>query len=339
MLFRFTLLRMLKPFYTFSTAPMMDWSDRHWRVFVRLLTKHSLLYTEMITAKALIRGNLDRLTQHSPSEYPLAFQIGGSEPEELYQAVNKVTDFGFCEFNLNLGCPSGRVRAGHFGAALMADPDRVSECICAMRSGVRLGRQEITVKIRLGIDNQEVNNSLPEFIEMLNNAEVKRVIIHARKAILNGLSPKQNREIPSLDYSIVRKMKKKFSNLKIVVNGGLKTVNECVSHLDHLDGVMMGRAAYHTPKELLKVDPLIYGTKSPCNSTEEALLAYRPYVEKTLAKGFPLRNCTRHLVGLYHNVPGAKQFRQILSEQSHKSGADWNVIEKALSALIKIDNS
>jgi tRNA-dihydrouridine synthase A len=317
---------------------MMDWSDRHWRVFARTLTKKALLYTEMITASALVHGDLEKLTEHSPSEYPLALQIGGSNPDELYQATARVKDLGFCEINLNLGCPSDRVQAGCFGAALMANPTKVSECFNAMRNASGSAGPKITAKIRLGIDDQNPEDTLPDFIEMLNNSNITHVIIHARKAILGGLSPKQNREIPPLNYKLVHQIKNEFPEMEIVLNGGLKTIDQCISELGSLDGVMVGRAAYQNPTILLRVDRDIFKEDPPNQTAFEALLSYRSYIEQVLAKGFPLKHLTRHLVGLYHEVPGARQFRRILSERAHLAGADWSVIEDALAAIPNVEN-
>ena len=317
---------------------MMEWSDRHWRVFARTLTKKALLYTEMVTAPALVHGDLEKLTQHSPSEYPLALQIGGSNPDELYQATARVKDLGFCEINLNLGCPSDRVQAGCFGAALMANPTKVSECFSAMRNASGSTGPKITAKIRLGIDDQNPEETLPDFIEMLNHSNINHVIIHARKAILGGLSPKQNREIPPLNYKLVHQIKNKFPEMEIVLNGGLKTIDQCISEIGSLDGVMVGRAAYQTPQILLHVDREIFNIDPPHQTAFEALLSYRPYVEQVLAQGFPLKHLTRHLVGLYHQIPGARQYRRILSERAHLPEAGWSVIEDALTAIPNVEN-
>jgi tRNA-dihydrouridine synthase A len=317
---------------------MMEWSDRHWRVFARTLTKKALLYTEMVTASALVHGDLEKLTEHSPSEYPLALQIGGSNPDELYQATARVKDLGFCEINLNLGCPSDRVQAGCFGAALMANPEQVSECFHAMLNAAGPNGPKITAKIRLGIDDQNPNETLPLFLDMLNRSNINHVIIHARKAILSGLSPKQNREIPPLNYELVHQMKSNFPHMEIVLNGGLKTLDQCIAELGSLDGVMVGRAAYQTPQILLDVDREIFNDEPPHQTAYDALISYRPYVEKVLAQGFPLKHLTRHLVGLYHEVPGARQYRRILSERAHLPGADWSVIENALAAIPNVEN-
>ena len=327
----------LNPF-RFSTAPMMEWTDRHWRVFARTLTRKALLYTEMITARALIHGDLERLTEHSPAEYPLALQIGGSNPDELYQATNRVKDMGFYEINLNLGCPSDRVQAGCFGAALMADPKRVSECLSAMRDASGSSGPKITAKIRLGINDQNPEHSLPQFMDMLNDSKINHVIIHARTAILGGLSPKQNREIPPLNYDLVHHMKKQFPKIEIVLNGGLKTIDQCQAELGSLDGVMIGRAAYQTPQILLQVDRQFFHEDPPNHNAFGALLSYRPYVESLLALGLPLKHLTRHLVGLYHQVPGARNYRRILSERAQLPGADWAVIEEALAAIPNVEN-
>ena len=312
---------------------MMEWTDRHWRRFARTLTKHALLYTEMVTAKALIHGNLDHLTAHSPEEYPLALQIGGAEPEELFQAVIRTRALGFCEINLNLGCPSDRVQSGAFGAALMKHPSQVAECLDAMSQASGMTGPEITAKIRLGVDDDDVNHTLPRFLDMLNGSPIQRVIIHARKALLGGLSPKQNREIPPLDYGLVHQMKKQFDSMQIILNGGIESVEHGLVAADGLDGFMLGRAAYQRPHTLLQIDPLVFGQAPPQKTARDALLAYRPYVESVLAAGFPLKHVTRHLVGLYHEVPGARQFRRILSERAHQRDADWSVIADALNAI------
>lgn len=317
---------------------MMEWTDRHWRVFARTLTRRALLYTEMVTAPALIHGDLERLTEHSEVEYPLALQIGGSNPDELYQATSRVKDMGFYEINLNLGCPSDRVQAGCFGAALMASPEQVSECFHAMLNAAGANGPKITAKIRLGIDDQNPNETLPVFLEMLNRSNISHVIIHARKAILGGLSPKQNREIPPLNYELVHQMKNNYPQMEIVLNGGLKTLDQCIAELGSLDGVMVGRAAYQTPQILLNVDRKIFNDEPPHQTAYDALISYRPYVEKVLAQGFPLKHLTRHLVGLYHEVPGARQYRRILSERAHLPGADWSVIEDALAAIPNVEN-
>lgn len=320
----------MTPAYRYSTAPMMDWTDRHWRVFARMLTRHALLYTEMVTAPALIHGNLAYLTAHAPSEYPLALQLGGSKPEELALAVKYVKDLGFCEINLNLGCPSDRVQAGAFGAALMASPEQVARCLIAMQDASGSDGPEITAKIRLGINDQNEEDSLPEFIQVLDTVGIRRIIIHARKAILGGLSPKQNREIPPLNYPLVYQIKKNFPHLTIILNGGLKSSTSCLAQLAHVDGVMVGRHAYQMPSTLLDVDPLFFQAPAPHSCVEDALQAYRPYVEQGLRQGLPLKHFTRHLVGLYHEVPGARLYRRTLSESAHRPGADWSVVDSAL---------
>ena len=319
--------------YRYSTAPMMDWTDQHWRVFARTLTRRALLYTEMVTAPALVHGNLEYLTAHDPSEYPLALQLGGSKPEELALAVKRVRDLGFCEINLNLGCPSDRVQAGAFGAALMANPDQVARCLIAMQDASGAQGPEITAKIRLGINDQNEEDSLPEFIQVLDRIGIQRIIIHARKAILGGLSTKQNREIPPLNYPLVYQIKKNFPHLTIILNGGLKSSASCLAQMNQVDGVMVGRYAYQMPSCLLEVDPLFFQSPPPHASVEDALEAYRPYVEQGLQKGLPLKHFTRHLVGLYHEVPGARLFRRVLSESAHRPGADWSVVDSALGHI------
>ena len=323
--------------YRFSTAPMMEWTDRHWRMFARTLTRKALLYTEMVTAPALIHGNLERLTQHSKEEYPLALQVGGSDPDELYKATEYVKDLGFYEINLNLGCPSDRVRAGCFGAALMTNPNRVSECFAAMLNAAGSQGPLVTAKIRLGVNDQNTENTLPKFLEMLRRKNVRRVIIHARKAILGGLSPRDNRKIPPLNYDLVQKMKNQFTDMEIILNGGLETLDQCIKQLSVFDGVMVGRAAYQKPQILLGVDHHVFRSDPPHDTAFEALMAYQPYVDSVLAQGFPLKHLTKHLVGLYHNVPGARAYRRILSERSHLPGANWKVVEDALAAIPNVE--
>lgn len=323
----------MKPAYLYSTAPMMDWTDRHWRVFARTLSRHALLYTEMVTAAAIVHGNLDYLTAHDPCEYPLALQLGGSTPAELAEAVRRVRTLGFCEINLNLGCPSDRVQAGSFGAALMADPNRVSACLMAMQEAAGATGPEITAKIRLGIDDQNEENTLPAFIQMLDHIGIQRIIIHARKAILGGLSPKQNREIPPLNYSLVYQIKKQFPHRTIILNGGLNSTQQCQEQLAQVDGVMVGRHAYQHPASLLDVDPVFFGVSAPASSIFAALDHYRPYVERGLKQGLPLKHFTRHLVGLFHEVPGARLFRRTLSETAHRPDADWSVVDSALNYI------
>ncbi|MBU26228.1 MAG: tRNA dihydrouridine(20/20a) synthase DusA [Gammaproteobacteria bacterium] len=323
--------------YRFSTAPMMEWTDRHWRMFARTLTRKALLYTEMVTAPALIHGNLERLTQHSKEEYPLALQVGGSDPDELYKATEYVKDLGFYEINLNLGCPSDRVRAGCFGAALMTNPNRVSECFAAMLNAAGSQGPLVTAKIRLGVNDQNTENTLPKFLEMLRRKNVRRVIIHARKAILGGLSPRDNRKIPPLNYDLVQKMKNQFTDMEIILNGGLETLDQCIKQLSVFDGVMVGRAAYQKPQILLGVDHHVFRSDPPHETAFEALMAYQPYVDSVLAQGFPLKHLTKHLVGLYHNVPGARAYRRILSERSHLPGANWKVVEDALAAIPNVE--
>lgn len=311
----------------------MDWTDRHWRVFARTLTRHALLYTEMVTAAAIIHGNIDYLTAHDPDEYPLALQLGGSNPNELAEAVRRVRTLGFCEINLNLGCPSDRVQAGSFGAALMADPNRVSACLMAMQEASGSTGPEITAKIRLGIDDQNEENTLPLFIQMLDRVGIQRIIIHARKAILGGLSPKQNREIPPLNYPLVYRIKKQFPHRTIILNGGLTSTQQSVDQLSHVDGVMVGRDAYQKPARLLEVDPVFFGVPAPSASIAAALEHYRPYVERGLKQGIPLKQFTRHLVGLFHEVPGARLFRRTLSETAHRPDANWSVVDLAMQYI------
>lgn len=315
-----------------SVAPMMDWTDRHCRYFHRLMSAETLLYTEMVTAPAIVRGDHARLLAHDAREHPLALQLGGSEPEELAQAVKIAAEFGYDEYNLNCGCPSDRVQSGTFGAVLMKDPGRVAECVAAMRD---VAPKEVTVKCRIGVDDQEPEDVLPEFLARIVAAGVERVSIHARKAWLQGLSPKENRDIPPLDYPLVYEMKALFPHLHISINGGIMTLDEAKSHIEQgLDGAMVGRAAYHAPAEvLLQADQVIFGRQSQPKSAEAVALQMLPYIEAHLENGGRLHQVTRHMLGLFAGRPGARGWRRVLSEKGTREGAGVATVKEALEQV------
>lgn len=313
-----------------SVAPMMDWTDRHDRYFLRLISRHVLLYTEMVTTGAILHGDRQRLLGYAPQEHPVALQLGGSEPQALAQCARISEDFGYDEVNLNVGCPSDRVQTGRFGACLMAEPELVADCVAAMRQAVNI---PVTVKTRLGIDDRDSYAELTHFIGTVAAAGCEVFILHARKAWLNGLSPKENREIPPLRYDVVRTIKNDFPQLSISLNGGVKSLDEVAAHLDALDGVMIGREAYHNPYLLHAVDQRFYGAKQPPLSRREVLEAYLPYVAQQLGSGLKLNQMTRHILGLYQGLPGARAFRRVLSEQAHRPGAGLEVIRQALAAV------
>ncbi|WP_425044164.1 tRNA dihydrouridine(20/20a) synthase DusA [Primorskyibacter sp. S87] len=313
-----------------SVAPMMDWTDRHCRYFHRLLSSQTLLFTEMVTAPALVRGGAMHLLDHDTAEHPLALQLGGSDPEELAQAARIGAEAGYDEINLNCGCPSDRVQSGTFGAVLMTDPGRVAECVAAMRATVDV---EVTVKCRIGVDDQDPEYVLPEFLARIIAAGCERATIHARKAWLKGLSPKENRDIPPLDYDLVFRMKQLFPNLHISINGGVTTLEQAQALLEGgLDGVMIGRAGYHQPAEILcKADRDIFGqAEAAVTDPAEAALAMLPYIEAHLASGGRLHQVTRHMLGLFAGRPGARQWRRTLSEGATRPGAGPELVQAAL---------
>ncbi|KIC42262.1 tRNA-dihydrouridine synthase A [Ruegeria sp. ANG-R] len=310
---------------------MMDWTDRHCRFLHRLLSSQTLLYTEMVTAPALVRGRALHLLDHNPQEHPVALQLGGSDPHELAQAAVMGAGAGYDEINLNCGCPSDRVQSGTFGAVLMRDPARVAECVAAMQEAVDV---EVTVKCRIGVDEQEPAQVLPVFLEQIKAAGCQRVTIHARKAWLQGLSPKENRDIPPLDYDLVHRMKAEFPDLHISINGGITTLAQAQAHLDSgLDGVMIGRAAYHQPTDILAAaDPQLFGVgqvADPIQVVQKML----PYVEAHLADGGRLHQITRHMLGLFAGRPGARNWRRILSEGAVRDRAGPEVILQALEPI------
>jgi tRNA-dihydrouridine synthase A len=308
-----------------STAPMMDWTDRHCRYFHRLLSPHARLYTEMVTSAALVRGRQLRLLEHSQQEHPVALQLGGSDPKELAEAARLGAEAGYDEINLNVGCPSDRVQSGRFGACLMREPALVGECVKAMRDAVPV---PVTVKCRIGVDDQDDYADLQHFTETMLEAGVEVLVVHARKAWLQGLSPKENREIPPLDYPRVYRLKREFPQLLVIINGGITTAEAVQEHLAHVDGVMLGRAAYHDPYVLARVEAALHGLPLP--SRESVLQHMRPYIEAELARGTALKHISRHLLGLYQGEPGARGFRRVLSEGAHQPGAGWSLIEQAM---------
>ena len=311
-------------------APMMDWTDRHCRFFHRLLAPNTLLYTEMVTAPAAIHGDRARLLGFDASEQPLALQLGGSEPAELAQAARIGAALGYGEINLNVGCPSDRVQSGRFGACLMREPALVGDCVRAMREAVADTRAVVTVKCRIGVDEQDEYAGLAEFVENVHAAGCDTFVVHARKAWLKGLSPKENREVPPLNYERVYRLKREHPKLTVVINGGISTVAEVQEHLRHVDGVMLGRTAYHEPYRLAEIEHALFGTSLP--ERDEVIARLRPYVEAHLARGDRLQHITRHILGLYQGLPGARAFRRVLSEQAHRADADWSVVERALAA-------
>ncbi|MEQ9860590.1 tRNA dihydrouridine(20/20a) synthase DusA [Pectobacterium cacticida] len=316
----------------FSVAPMLDWTDRHCRYFLRQLTGQTLLYTEMVTTGAILHGKGDYLA-YSEQEHPLALQLGGSDPHALAQCAKLAEQRGYDEVNLNVGCPSDRVQNGRFGACLMAEATLVADCIKAMSDSTSL---PITVKTRIGIDDRDSYEFLCEFIQTVaERGECKTFIVHARKAWLSGLSPKENREIPPLDYPRVYQLKRDFPALTIALNGGVKTLEEAKTHLHYLDGVMMGREAYQNPGILAQVDRELFGIDAASPDLAGVVRAMYPYIERELSGGGALNHITRHMLGLFQGIPGARQWRRYLSENAHKPGADTAVVEHALS-LVKL---
>ena len=309
-----------------SVAPMMDWTDTHCRVFHRLLAPHARLYTEMVHANAVIHGDRARLLAMDPVEHPVALQLGGSEPELLAQAARIGAQHGFDEINLNCGCPSDRVQAGRFGACLMREPQLVAESVAAMVESCDV---PVTVKCRLGVDDDHDWDRFFAFIDTVANAGCGMFVIHARNAWLQGLSPKENREVPPLRYDWAYRLKRERPGLQIVVNGGIATQEEATAHLAHTDGAMLGRAAYHDPYLLHRLDVAWFGGEP--RTRGELLRALRAYIEEQLARGVYLKHITRHLLGLFAGERGGRAFRQVLSEGAHKPGADWSLIEHALA--------
>ncbi|MFP4161905.1 MAG: tRNA dihydrouridine(20/20a) synthase DusA, partial [Ectothiorhodospira sp.] len=305
---------------------MLDWTDRHFRYFLRLITRRTFLYTEMVTTAALMHGDAHRHLRFDPAEHPVALQLGGSDPGDLTRAARMGADWGYDEVNLNVGCPSDRVHSGRFGACLMAEPDRVAEGVRAMKAAVEI---PVTVKCRIGIDDLDSEAHLFRFVDRVASAGCDLFIVHARKAWLQGLSPKQNREIPPLCYERVHRLKAAFPQQTVVINGGLATVEQMQAQLAHVDGVMVGREAYHNPYMLAGVDAALYGDEGPVPTRHQVVERFLPYVEARLAEGLPLQTMTRHILGLFQGVPGARAWRRHLSEHAHRPGAGAEVIRQA----------
>ena len=316
--------------WRFSVAPMMDWTDRHFRVLARLHSRRARLYTEMVTSAAIVHGDRERLLAFDACEQPLAAQLGGSDPAELALAARICADFSYAEINLNVGCPSDRVQNGAFGACLMREPELVARCVAAMKQAVDL---PVTVKCRIGVDEQEPREALFAMARALDAAGVDALVVHARKAWLKGLSPKENRDIPPLDYALVHELKQAFPALPIAINGGFEALPAIRAQLPHVDGVMVGRAAYHNLSILLDVDPELFGAPAPFESSRAATLAFLPYVEARLSEGVRLADMTRHMLGLFAGRPGARAFRRHLATHAVKRGADARTVGDALDLV------
>lgn len=316
--------------HRFCVAPMMDWTDRHCRVFHRGLTRHALLYSEMVTADAVLRGDRERLIGYSDIEHPVALQLGGSDPSKLADAAQIAASAGYDEINLNVGCPSDRVQEGRFGACLMAEPELVARCISTMRAAVTI---PVTVKCRIGIDDQDSDIDFQNFVDVVSDTGCTTFIVHARKALLQGLSPKENRDIPPLNYPRVYRLKQQRPDLTIVINGGVATLDECDQHLKYVNGVMLGRTAYQNPYCLADVDRRYFGATQAPPSRADALSALLPYVEQHIERGGRLSNITRHILGLYHEQPRGRVFRRFLSENAVKPGAGVAVLAAAIDMV------
>ena len=318
------------PSARFSVAPMLDWTDRHCRYFHRLMSKEALLYTEMVTTGAIIHGKGDFLA-YNEEEHPLALQLGGSNPVDLARCAKLAADRGYDEINLNVGCPSDRVQNGMFGACLMGEAELVAQCVAAMREVADI---PVTVKTRIGIDEQDSYEFLSHFVGTVSEkGGCDNFIIHARKAWLKGLSPKENREVPPLDYPRVYQLKQDFPQLTMAINGGIKTFEEMEQHLQHLDGVMVGREAYQSPYLMAEVDQRLFGSERPIMKRREVIEAMYPYIERQLANGSYLGHITRHMLGLFQSMPGARQWRRHISENAHKPGAGIEVVQQALAKI------
>jgi len=315
----------------FCVAPMLDWTDRHCRYFYRLMSRHALLYTEMVTTGAILRGDLDRHLQFSREENPVALQLGGSDPQDLARCAEIAQAYGYAEVNLNVGCPSDKVQNGRFGACLMAEPELVAECVAAMQRVVSI---PVTVKSRIGIDDRDSYEELTDFIATVAAAGCKTFIVHARKAWLTGLSPKENRDIPPLRYDVVYQLKQDFPELDIIINGGITSLDASLDLLDHVDGVMLGREVYHNPYLLSEVDARLFGDVYPIKSRQEVIFALLPYVQQQLRAGVRLNSISRHVLGLFHGVDGARAWRRHISENATKPGADEQVLLRALEFTV-----
>lgn len=316
----------------FCAAPMMSWSDTHCRYFWRLLSKHTVLYTEMITTGALIHGDQQRFLHYHPAEHPLALQLGGSNPAELALCARMAEDAGYDEVNLNCGCPSERVQNNKIGACLMTEPHLVAECVAAMKEAVGI---PVTVKHRIGVDEMDDYDSMRHFVDTVASAGCQTFIVHARKAWLKGLSPKENRDIPPLQYDRVTQLKRERPDLEIVINGGITTIEQSQALLKELDGVMVGREAYTNPYLLAQVDQQLYGDETTAVTRLDVLDAFSDYVADELKRGIALKHMTRHILGLFQGVPGARQFRRVISEQAHRPGAGLEVLAAARQAIVE----
>jgi tRNA-dihydrouridine synthase A len=322
-------MQQLQPF-RFSVAPMMDWTDRHCRSLHRGLSSRALLYTEMVTSGAVVHGDRDKLLGHDPGQHPVALQLGGSDPAELAQAARIGEAYGYDEINLNVCCPSDRVQSGRFGACLMREPDLVAECMAAIKGAVKV---PATLKCRIGVDDQDPEESLFGLVDRCAAAGIDSFVVHARKAWLQGLSPKENRDIPPLDYELVYRLKRERPGLTIVINGGVPSVDAAVAHLEYVDGVMLGRAAYHEAGLLGEVDRRVFGLDVADVDSFEAVERYRPYLARELAAGTHLAAMSRHMLGLFHGLPGARAWRRILTVEGVKPGAGLDVVDRALEAV------
>lgn len=314
---------------------MLDWTDRHCRFFLRLISRHTLLYTEMVTTGALLHGDSPRFLDYHPVEHPLALQLGGSEPNDLARCAEMGEQWGYDEINLNVGCPSDRVQSGRFGACLMADPRLVADCVQAMQEKISI---PVTVKHRIGIDDRDSYEELCSFVGTVSATGCDTFIVHARKAWLKGLSPKQNREVPPLCYEVVYQLKQDFPALNMVINGGITSLEQTQQQLDYVDGVMIGREAYHNPWILARADELIFGDAHPVSSRHQVLQQMLPYVEAELASGIRLGNISRHILGLFQGQPGAGAWRRYISEHAHLPGAGIEVIQAAAERVLEIQN-
>ena len=310
---------------------MMEWTDRHCRYFLRLISARAFLYTEMVTADAVLYGDLERVLGFDAAEHPVGLQLGGSDPKKLGAAARVGSDWGYDEINLNIGCPSDRVQSGRFGACLMAEPALVADCVKAMRDAVAI---PVTVKCRIGIDDQDSESGLDQFIDAVADAGCETFIVHARKAWLDGLSPKENRDVPPLDHARVNRLKARRPDLAIIINGGIASLDEAAPHLEAVDGVMLGRAAYADPYLLAEVDRTLYGDNAPPPSRADVLDRFLPYVEQELARGVRLNAVTRHILGLFHGQPRARAFRRHIAENAHLDGAGIEVLAQARDIVL-----
>ena len=309
---------------------MLDWTDRHCRYLLRQISSRTVLYTEMVTTAAILHGDRDRLLRHDPAEHPVVLQLGGSDPQALADCSRIGAEAGYDEINLNVGCPSDRVQSGRFGACLMAEPALVADCVAAMDAAASV---PVTVKTRIGIDDMDSYALLASFVEHMQSAGCDTIIIHARKAFLQGLSPRENRSVPPLRYDYAYRIKQQFQDLSVVLNGGIESLEAAREHLEHVDGVMLGRAAYHNPYLLAGVDNQIFGESTPVPSRDDIVERMLPYIERELIRGTPLKHITRHMLGLYQGVPGARHWRRHLSEFGPRSGSGIEVIQQAMKNM------